>query len=84
MCKKKKQQQAEPAMLAEQEVAAPVVNPEPIAPKENDYFNEYYKVYKNDYIEEYLQAYHRYKETGEIDDTMRELQGYDIGNIDEQ
>lgn len=79
MCRKKKRNEVDPAIIAEQETITPVEATEPIAPKEKDYFTEYYKAYKNDYIEEYLRAYHRYKDTGEIDDTMRELQGYDIG-----
>ena len=78
MCRKKKKKVVESAVVAEQEPIVPMEKAEPIAPTEKDYFTEYYKAYKNDYIEEYLRAYHRYKDTGEIDETMRELQGYDI------
>lgn len=84
MCKKNKKQQVVSAPIVEPEAVSTLEKTEPIAPKENDYFNEYYKAYKNDYIEEYLRAYHRYKDTGEIDDTLRELQGYDTDIKDEK
>ena len=81
MCKKKKKDQVVLSDSAEQQAVAQPEKTESIAPEEKDYFAEYYKTYKNNYIDEYLRAYHRYKETGEIDDTLRELQGYDMDDM---
>ena len=79
MCKRKKKEAVPQTEYAENAVAAPIEDSTPVVPRETDYFNEYYKAYKNNYIDKYLNAYHKFKATGEMDDTFRELQGYDIG-----
>ncbi|MBO4540172.1 MAG: hypothetical protein J5781_07815 [Clostridia bacterium] len=84
MCKRRKKQDVPQVPYVENETVSPVAESAPELPQEKDYFNEYYKAYKNDYIEQYLHAYHKYKETGEIDDTMRELQGFDSDMDDDK
>ncbi len=84
MCKRRKKQDIPQVPYTENETVSPVAESAPEVPKEKDYFNEYYKAYKNDYVEQYLRAYRKYKETGEIDDTLRELQGFDTDIDDEK
>ncbi len=77
MCRKKKKQEVPQPVIIENEAVMPATGAVSGTYAENDYFSEYYKAYKNDYIDQYLRAYHKFKETGEEDDLVRELQGYD-------
>ena len=84
MCRRKNKQEPIQEPVMAQEEVNPVAQPAPVVPRQTDYFSEYYKAYKNDYIQQYLDAYHKYKETGEMDDTMRELYGFSVDTDHEE